>query len=1505
MSTPTNHPVSVDQRAQVRSSQISDLLATADNYGTFFDKVYAPRLSKLHPDNLNKIRTALIFWLKETESKNLRSIRQVVIQALLRYGTFFEILSYNITNAPILFEMVKPHLSSFKHQIQNPKIRNDPLLSDQNLSRSIIAVARQLTKKLKNIHDLGFKNINIEEIITNFNTRIRNPMIKKFTSAADQLQADNEKIFQRMKRAKTSTLSNYLQNQIRRNNADFHEFHIAKAKHNHRYLSTLINTIKNLSDYGSFESYITSLAPRQKDLKVEILEEIKTYPRTTRGKGRKFGYSKEFPSLPPLKGGSLECHPVNKRDSGAAKRIAKKTKQQSVKETGSQGKTKVYKCDCCPNLIPFDSNQHKSIGWCRHSSHYEPEEFLDDDEISIVSLSLSASSSKQCFQALKGGSERTTTNKCAVDALNSYFKYHNKKLLDPLTIKHRDTTVNEQLDSNELVSDKFFDDPEVTQGYSVILFDHNDRQIRFFDHLQNKYIFVGFKNHHYYLENIIPIGYSLVSYNDNIINNKVRIKRAFKQMYKAGVLISSVLAFFNNQLVHVHSRDIGTDQLSLEVIAADEENDLTLTQEIQNVIPNINLAEPISDTDTNNSDDSRPSNLEEDVETDSQSIESSVSTTNEFESNHVNHPQNQDEIELAIATSTNDFVTAVEKFKNKVYEGVTLSQAETDYYQELYNSDQRKRFAAQVSDSDYNSGSSFNVGGYVYDSELKQVYVSDKGVKTNLSKHLEIVKITFAVEQYSMLDKLINFDKTLLNNTFIGNNRKRDNPFWFTKNRKKNSVIFHPLLEFLWTTRGAGSFTAAACQQAYYAALNYNLVELPLPLRINTFAHFLPLWATQNAQNESLYTHIAHSAKAYLKKSAVNHLSTHDNLIIKKYKIHDGIYGEESDLPMREYHTISDPAKFDLNNNYFVKRSPGCDIKTVNGLLSEFKGFHTQTPLKSVTDYTSSMFRICNSSTMIANSAHETEKASLRLIGDAGEYTANRLKQQKFFCTPESMEEISKSKLHTEGELGYHPLAQAYANLFDSDDYSHLVEDFYEAIIEYIEILGIKKEERYRAVESFINCPSEYPNTPDEATFKKWECAKQKWDSLNNVFYTKYGRLFTSLPGIKWIVSNPHWMKTFKDNLCQTIISDGKYMMKIHDGNINIVPFDSVPFMHTAVLYPVHESRVSVDNQHLALQVENCLQFCTSNPGMQASLCHGDDCFLMRFNKGSWTFNSLDISSCDSSHTTPVFGYATSIFKKANIHSDAYMAHYSQSIKIPNPANRKEFIILVPRFGKLGSGCSTTTSLNTIVSSVLCISNALGVMDQVGYTTTNEIANSLPKATFLAHYFYLNSKNRVVCTIDMSVVLRKYGIVKGDIPYLKKLLSLSQAFENFTKANIDGLKNYPPNPILNALRVRHKLLPKEALKAYSPESMQAILVRLSTNGNPFTESDIDLCVQRLLKLKNGQLLVDSVCQAWLKVRYGYPSISLDYYDKLDETINFDIDGCYPLTPSNSGYHLQV
>ena len=356
----------------------------------------------------------------------------------------------------------------------------------------------------------------------------------------------------------------------------------------------MINTIKNLSDYGSFESYITSLVPRNPTLKLEVLEEIKTFPRTTRGKGRRFGFSKDFPELPVLKGGNLECHLVNSRESNAAKRIAQKTKATSVKKNGAQGKTKVYKCDCCTNLIKFESDKHKSIGWCKFSSQYKISEFPDDDEVSIVSLNLNEEGKKQCFKALKqsrlrGGQTRTTSNKCAVDALNSYFKYHNKPLLDPLTIKHRDETINQQLDSNELVEDTFFSDPEVTQGYSVILFDHKEHQIRFFDHFQNKFIFVGFKNHHYYLENSIPNNYSLVSYNGNIIRELSKVKKSFKQMHKAKVQILSVLAFFNNQLVHISPNNVSDNDITLEVISAAANEDEVLTEEIRNVIPSIDL----------------------------------------------------------------------------------------------------------------------------------------------------------------------------------------------------------------------------------------------------------------------------------------------------------------------------------------------------------------------------------------------------------------------------------------------------------------------------------------------------------------------------------------------------------------------------------------------------------------------------------------------------------------------------------------------------------------------------------------------------------------------------------------------------------------------------------------------------------------------------------------------------------------------------------------------------
>lgn len=793
-----------------------------------------------------------------------------------------------------------------------------------------------------------------------------------------------------------------------------------------------------------------------------------------------------------------------------------------------------------------------------------------------------------------------------------------------------------------------------------------------------------------------------------------------------------------------------------------------------------------------------------------------------------------------------------------------------------------------------------NVGGYMYLQQDKTVIITPDGIKSDDSQFLSFKKITYAVEDYSTFEKVKNIHKTA--RVWFNLHKKKIgiNAYWYTKNHKKKDVIFNPLLDHLWRTRSAGIFTEAAVQQTYYAAMNYTEVKLPTQLKVNTFHYFLALWASHNAQIASNQAHLRATCKTYLNPTTINFNTTQDNAIIKKHRLHDGIYGVPSDLPGREMHVDSDEAQDKLNNNYVLLAKHGANVETdKNGLITKFVQFHTNADLPC-SSYNSFTHKFANCGTTIGNSPSETVKASLRLLGDKdGVYSSQRARQENFFATPGTIALLSDTSLEHGDSLNAHPIALAYEQLFDSFDFTHQVEDFVNAITEYIEYIGVKKEERYATVTAFLENPSfDYGSRPDEAVFKKWEYAKQKWSALENRFITKYGRLFTSLPGLKWLVSTPHWLKDTKDRLTETIVCEGGYCIKVSKTGINIIPTNLKPFYHVCVLYPVHGDQIQVNSQHLANQFSNCLSFCASNPGHMASLSHGDDCLTVTTDGDEWYFNSMDISNCDGSHTTLSFAYWANIFKRDGTYNPNYFRHYEQPIKIFNPANRKEYILIRPRFGKLGSGASTTTAGNSITSSILCIAASQGCLDEVGYTLTSEVTTILPKATFLAHYFYFEADGTVACTIDMSVAFKKYGLYKGDIAR-RKSTPITTAFDAHNKSVIQGYKNYPPNIILDSFRLKHGLIPPTP--SWTASSTKAILDRLNDNENVFTELDLLTLSQRILKFTHGQIIVDRVVEAFLKIRYGYTSVSFDYNSNANPNIADHIHhpGFPPVLPISS------
>lgn len=199
------------------------------------------------------------------------------------------------------------------------------------------------------------------------------------------------------------------------------------------------------------------------------------------------------------------------------------------------------------------------------------------------------------------------------------------------------------------------------------------------------------------------------------------------------------------------------------------------------------------------------------------------------------------------------------------------------------------------------------------------------------------------------------------------------------------------------------------------------------------------------------------------------------------------------------------------------------------------------------------------------------------------------------------------------------------------------------------------------------------------------------------------------------------------------------------------------------------------------------------NPKGRYYFCYfsDDSCFSIRIGGKLYVFN-IDISSCDASHGPALFGALRKCTPSFALPCmDRLLDQLRSPIKVVNPHNKKEKIVMSKGEINLHSGSTLTTHANNVgtasIGESLATYNfdpALNIKDQiidaaarVGYKVTVECCAFPEAIQFLKHSPAKDSLGRYSPLLNMGVWLRMSGTCRGDLPGKGDLELRAQQFQ--------------------------------------------------------------------------------------------------------------------------------
>jgi len=218
-----------------------------------------------------------------------------------------------------------------------------------------------------------------------------------------------------------------------------------------------------------------------------------------------------------------------------------------------------------------------------------------------------------------------------------------------------------------------------------------------------------------------------------------------------------------------------------------------------------------------------------------------------------------------------------------------------------------------------------------------------------------------------------------------------------------------------------------------------------------------------------------------------------------------------------------------------------------------------------------------------------------------------------------------------------------------------------------------------------------------------------------------------------------------------------------------------------------------------------------------------DSCFSIRHNGVVRRFN-IDISKCDASHTDELFSAMIAITPEiAREDMSTLTSQCALDVVITSPVDRSKKVKLRPAGRFLASGSTLTTSINNLAN--ILIGKALSECDftgiesiiqaaaRVGYLITVEESEFHEDIQFLKHSPVYDTIGVVRPLLNLGVLYRASGTIKGDLPGRGDISVRAKAFQSsllrgaYPYANfeiLDRMKHchHTPNDVCDLLVAR-------------------------------------------------------------------------------------------------------
>jgi len=268
-----------------------------------------------------------------------------------------------------------------------------------------------------------------------------------------------------------------------------------------------------------------------------------------------------------------------------------------------------------------------------------------------------------------------------------------------------------------------------------------------------------------------------------------------------------------------------------------------------------------------------------------------------------------------------------------------------------------------------------------------------------------------------------------------------------------------------------------------------------------------------------------------------------------------------------------------------------------------------------------------------------------------------------------------------------------------------------------------------------------------------------------------------------------------------------------------------------------------------------------NNPYRFVLYAYSDDAVAGIYDCATGKFYDLDISSCDTSHTSEFFELMFDVFNFTEAMREVFRAQIRTNCGFSNPGDRKEKVVFSPLGLYLQSGSTLTTLINTFAW--LCMFCLIAELDDIneisivdtcarfGYIVTIKEHSRFEQCTFLKH-------NPVRCeccqeyqpVINLGTVFRASGIAKYMLPGKGNIVTKAY---NHQSGVMNGLLGGISNDLIQMLN------PMTTTKVIDVcyHSVQAEKKHIFSDANlfaryDFTQEDITQLRQHILNLGLGR-----------------------------------------------------